>query len=48
MSRKVKSIDIEVVERKGEQVNVIVIANDDPAPANLDKGSNHVIIRIKG
>ncbi|MEQ6050006.1 hypothetical protein U2I53_13240 [Lysinibacillus capsici] len=48
MSRKVKSIEIEVVERKGEQVNVIVLTNGAPTPTELSEDSNHVIIRIKG
>ncbi|WP_374966270.1 hypothetical protein [Lysinibacillus sp. RS5] len=47
MSRKVKSIEIEIVEREDEQVNVIVLANNEPAPTDLSENSNHVIIRIK-
>jgi len=47
MGRKVKSIEIEVVERKDEQVNVIVLVNDAPEPTDLSQNSNHVIIRIK-
>lgn len=47
MGHKVKAIEIEVVERKGEQVNVIVLTNNETAPAVLSENSNHVIIRIK-
>jgi len=43
----VKSIEIEVVERKDEQVNVIVLTNNEPVPAKLRENSNYVIIRIK-
>jgi len=48
LSRKVKSIEIEVIERKDEQVNVIVLTNNEPVPTELSENSNHVIIRIKG